>query len=141
MKLELVTLTGPKLQAEVYEVILPTADGAIAVYHQHMPLVTTVIPGVITVRHKRTDTDEHLDIFATNGGVAEITGSTIRLLVDEADSSDEIVEADAQAALERAKELKQNAKDQVELAKAEGMIDRQAVRLKVAELKRRRHHS
>ncbi len=138
MKLELVTLTGPKLQADVYEVILPTADGEIAVYYQHMPLVTTVIPGVITVRHKKTDTDEHLDIFATNGGVAEITGKTIRLLVDEADREDEIVEADARAALDRAKELKQNAKDQVELARAEGMIDRQAVRLKVAELKHRR---
>lgn len=138
MKLELVTLTGPKLQADVYEVILPTAEGEIAVYYQHMPLVTTVIPGVITVRHKKTDSDEHLDIFATNGGVAEITGKAIRLLVDEADREDEIVEADARAALERAKELKQNAKDQVELARAEGMIDRQAVRLKVAELKHRR---
>src|SRR5258706_13722321 len=126
MKLELVTLTGPKLQADVYEVLLPTADGQIAVYLQHMPLVTTVIPGVITVRHKNTDTDEHLDIFATNGGVAEITGKVLRLLVDEADSGDEIVESEARAALERAQQLKQNAKDQVELARAEGMIDRQA---------------
>jgi F-type H+-transporting ATPase subunit epsilon len=141
MKLELVTLTGPKLQADVYEVLLPTADGQIAVYLQHMPLVTTVVPGVITVRHKKTDTDEHLDIFATNGGVAEITGKVVRLLVDEADSGDDIVEEEARAALERAKELKQNAKDQVELARAEGMIDRQAVRLKVAELKHRRHRS
>jgi F0F1-type ATP synthase epsilon subunit len=71
--------------------------------------------------------------------VVEITGKEVRLLVDEADREDEIVEADARAALERAEELKENAKDQVELARAKGMIDRQAVRLKVAELKRRRH--
>ena len=138
MQLELVTLTGPKLQAEVYEVILPTAEGEIAVYLQHMPLVATVIPGVISVRHKKTDSNEHVEIFATNGGVAEITGKAIRLLVDEADRDDEIIESDTRAALERAQKLKENAKDQVELARAEGMIDRQAVRLKVAELKRRR---
>jgi len=141
MKLELITLTGPKLQGDVYEVILPTADGSIAVYYQHMPLVATVIPGVIAVRHNKNDPDERVDIFATNGGVAEINGRAIRLLVDEADSDDEIVEADTRAALARAEEMKENAKDQVELAKAQSMIDRQAVRLKVTELKHRRHRS
>ncbi len=139
LNLELVTLTGPKLQAEVYEVILPTAEGEIAVYYQHMPLVATIVPGVISIRHNRGDTNEHVDLFATNGGVVEITGKEVRLLVDEADRDDEIVEADARVALERAMQLKQDAKDQVELARAKGMIDRQAVRLKVAELKRRRH--
>lgn len=138
MKLELVTLTGPKLQAEVYEVILPTASGSIAVYPQHMPLVTTVVPGVVSVRHKKTDSDEQVDVFASNGGVAEITGKSLRILVDEADHANDIVEADAAAALERAKQLKAEAKDEVELERAEALIDRHAVQLKVAELRRHR---
>jgi F-type H+-transporting ATPase subunit epsilon len=138
MKLELVTLTGPKLQTDVYEVILPTETGSIAVYPQHMPLVTTVVPGVVTVRRERADSDDQLEVFASNGGVAEITSSSVRILVDEADSADELVEEEVREALERARKLKEEAKDEVELERAEALIDRHAVRLKVAELRRGR---
>lgn len=136
MQLEFVTLAGPKIQDDVYEVMLPTADGTIAVYVQHMPLVTQVVPGVIAVRHKRGDSDQQRDIFATNGGIAEITGKKIRLLVDEADHSDDIVADEAAQALEHAKKLKSEARDEVELERAEMLIDRHAVQLKVAELRR-----
>lgn len=138
MKLELVTLTGPKLQTDVYEVILPTETGSIAVYAQHMPLVTTMVPGVVTVRRERTDGDDKLEVFASNGGVAEITSNSLRILVDEADSADELVEEEVREALERAQKLKADAKDEVELEHAEALIDRHAVRLKVAELRRGR---
>lgn len=138
MKLELVTLTGPKLQADVYEVILPAAGGAIAVYPRHMPLVTSLVPGVVTVRHKKSDTDEQRELFASNGGVAEITGGHVRILVDEAEHDSEIVESEARQALERAQTLKDQAKDSVELAHAQALVERQAVRLQVAQL--RRHH-
>lgn len=136
MKLELITLSGPKLQEDVYEVILPTGEGDIAVYPHHEPLVTTVVPGVITVRQKKEDSEAARDVFATNGGIAEISGSQIRLLVDEADHADEIVEEEAAEALAEAKKLKEEAKDELELERAESLIDRQAVRLKVAELRR-----
>lgn len=140
MQLQLVTLTGTKLDEQVYEVLLPTADGTIALYPQHMPLVTTVNPGAIIVRRKKGDTDEQRDMFATNGGVAEMTGTALRILVDEADRAEDIVEQEAAAALAEARKLKEEAKDQVELEHAEGLIDRHAVRLKIAEL-RRRHHT
>jgi F-type H+-transporting ATPase subunit epsilon len=138
MKLELVTLSGPKLATDVYEVILPTEDGRIAIYPQHMPLVTTLASGVVSVRRQKTDSDEQVEIFATNGGVAEISGRVIRILVDEADRAEDIVEQEAAQALEAAKKLKEEAKDAVELERAEAMIDRQAVRLKVAGLRRSR---
>ena len=40
MKLRLVTLNGTKLDEEVYEAILPTADGEISVFTDHEPVVT-----------------------------------------------------------------------------------------------------
>ncbi len=89
-----------------------------------MPLVTLAIPGVISVRRTRATADDQMEHFATNGGVIEIGNNFVRLLVDEADHADEIVEAEAQKALEH----------------AQALVDRQAVRLKVAEL-RRRHRS
>jgi len=138
MELQFVTLAGPKLQKDVYEVVLPTADGSIAVYPHHMPLVTTLVPGIITVRHKKDDADSARDVFASNGGVAEISGKEVRILVDEADHADDIVEKEAEEALAAAKKLKAEAKDEIELERAAALIDREAVRLKVAELRRHR---
>jgi F-type H+-transporting ATPase subunit epsilon len=136
MKLQLITLTGLKMDDDVYEVILPTTEGDIAVYPGHEPLVTMAAPGVLAVRRKRGDLDEAREYFAVNGGVAEIDTKTLRILVDEADSSNEIVEAEAQKALERAQKMKAEAGNQVELEKAQAMIDRSSVRLKVAGLRR-----
>jgi len=84
------------------------------------------------------DKDEALDYFAISGGVIEIKPDSIRVLVDEADQGDDIVEAESKAALERALKLRDEAKDQVELEKAHQLIDRHTVRLRVAELTRRR---
>lgn len=137
MKFELVTLNGTKFGDEVYEVVLPTPLGYIGVFPEHMPLVSIATPGVISIRHKATDRDEHMEHFATNGGVIEIGENSIRVLTDEADHADEISEQEAQKAYERAKELLKDAKNQVDLDKAQSLIDRQAVRLQVAGLKRR----
>jgi F-type H+-transporting ATPase subunit epsilon len=140
MKCELVTLTGLKLQEDVYEVILPTATGTISVFPNHMPLVTLAVSGVISVRRTRTTPDDELEHFATNGGVIEIGNDYVRVLVDEADHADEIVESEARAALERAQHMRDEARDKVSLEHAQALVDRQAIRLKVAEL-RRRHRS
>lgn len=138
MRLELITLLGKKLDQEVYEVILPTADGEIAVFPGHEPLVTVAIPGVIGVRHAKGDPDDQLDYFAISGGVIEVSPRGVRVLVDEADHGDDIIESESKAALERAIEMRENATDQIELEKAHQLVDRHNVRLKVAGL--RRHH-
>lgn len=139
IKFELVTLDGTKLSQDVYEVRLPTPDGEIGVFTDHMPLVTIASPGIIKVRAKNNTPDDMMDVFATNGGVIEILDNTVRVLVDEADRGEEINEKEAQSAYELAKKQRSEAKDQVSLDEANTMIDRTAIRLKVAELKRRHH--
>lgn len=138
MKLELITLTGTKFEEEIYEVSLPTREGIITVLPHHMPLVTVAVPGVISVRRRKDDPDDAIEHFATHGGIVEISPDKIQVLVDEAYHASEIVEAEAREALERAKAAKALAKDQLELDKAQELIDRQAIRLKVAELRRHR---
>jgi F-type H+-transporting ATPase subunit epsilon len=139
MNLQLITLAGVKVDQEVYEVMMPTAAGDIAVFPGHEPLVTLAVPGAISVRHKKDDKDDRLEYFAVSGGVVEISQKKIRVLVDEADHGDDIIEAESQAALERAIAMRDSAKNQVDLEKAHQLVDRHAVRLKVAGL-RRRHH-
>lgn len=137
MKLELITLSGPKVDSDVYEVILPTVDGEIGVFPGHERLVTLADNGVIAIRRRKEDRDERMEYFATYGGVVEIAPDHVRILVDEADTADEILEEEAKHALQAAEYMKVHAKDSVELAKAQQLIDRHAVRLKVAGLRRR----
>ena len=142
MDFRLVTIHGEKIHQNVYEVILPTVTGEISVFPGHEPLVTIAKTGVVAVRYKKEDPDDELEYFAISGGVVEVDDDYLKILVDEADRGDDIVEADSLAALERAKKMREDAQDQVELEKAHQLVDRHEVRLKVAELRRRsrRHH-
>lgn len=135
---QLVALSGKKFDDDVYEVILPTLDGEIGVLQDHMPLVSVATTGAIAVRRNPRDADRDREFFATNGGVIEVSNNTLRVLVDEADHADDINEAEAEAAMELAHQMKAEAKDQVSLEHAQQLVDRHAVRLQVAGLKR--HH-
>ena len=138
MNLKLVTLGGVKLEEAVYSVTIPTIDGEISVLPSHEPLVTVAKDGVITVRRRKEDPDGQLEYFAISGGVVKIDYSSVQILVDEADHGDDIIEAETQAALERAIKARDEASDQVEREKAKQLIDRHMVRLKVADLHRRK---
>ncbi len=138
MHFQLVTLLGTAIDKPVYEVVIPTVDGEISVYPSHEPLVTLSKSGVVYVRENQGDADDDMELFAIGAGVVEIDQNKVRILVDQADHGADIIEAETQAALERAREMQANAKDQVELEKATQLIDRHTVRLKVADLQRHR---
>lgn len=138
MHLQLITLSGVSVDKDIYELIAPTTAGEIGVFPGHEPLVTVAAPGALAVRYHKDDADEKLQYFAISGGVIEITPDSIRVLVDEADHGEDIIEAESKAALQRAMKLRDEAKNQVELDEAHRLIDRHMVRLRVAELHRHR---
>lgn len=137
LKFQIVTLGGIKFNEEVYEVLLPTADGQIAVLPNHMPLVSLAVPGMIAVRRAQRDNDTKLEYFATDGGVIEVLDNTVRILADEAVNEKEIHEEAVKQAMIDAQKAYKNAKGQVELDKAKANIDRQAVRLNLANMRRK----
>ena len=138
MRFKLVTLDGELVDTDVYEVIIPTIEGEISVFPSHEPLITVAKSGVVAVRFDKSHTNEQLEYFAISGGVVEIYGDSVKILVDEADHGEDIIEAETQEALNRAIEMRDNAEDQVAIEKAHQLVDRHMVRLKVADLQRRR---
>ena len=140
MNLQLITLGGTMVDRDIYEITIPTADGEIGVFPGHEPLVTMAVAGALTVRYAKGDADSKLDYFAIGGGVVKIAHDSVQVLVDEADSGADIIEAETKAALERALKMRAEAKTQLELDQAHQLVDRHAVRLKVAELRRRQRH-
>lgn len=138
LRLQLVTLNGIKYEGDVYEVILPTLDGEIGILQNHMPLISVATAGVVVVKKTRTDPDNQREFFAISGGVIEIEHNQLKLIVDEADHAENINEAEAEAAHERAQALMAEAKDQVSLDHAQQLVDRTSARLEVVKLKSRR---
>lgn len=137
LHLQLVTLTGVLFEADVYEVTLPTLDGEIGILQNHMPLISVATAGVVAVKKNRTDPENQREFFAISGGVIEIEHNQLKVIVDEADHADNINEAEAESAHERARAMKAEARDQVSLDRAQQMIDRSGARLEVVKLKRR----
>lgn len=138
MNFELVSLDGVKFKAQAYSVVLPTASGQITLLANHESLLSVVVPGIIVIRRNKNDADMHLEHYATYGGVLEVTKDGARVLVDEATHGNDISEAEAQKAHEAAVHMLKQAKTQVELDKAQALVDRSIVRLDVAKIKR--HH-
>ncbi len=139
-RFKLVSLSGVQFDDEAYEVLLPTLEGEIGVLQDHMPLVSVAKTGVIMVRRNPKDSDANREFFATNGGVIEVVDGELHVLVDEADHADDINEAEAQAAYDRAQQMKAEAGDEVSLEHAQQLVDRHAVRLQVSSLKRHRQN-
>jgi len=139
LRFELVSTTGTKYDDEAYEVLVPTLSGTIAVFEDHMPLVSAGQAGVISIRKKSSDKDDDMESFAVNGGVMEVDGKTLRFIADEISAPEDISEKEAEAALARAEQLVADAGNQQALAEAHRMLHHSRAQLNVSRM-RRRHH-
>lgn len=137
LSFEIVTPEGLQFQDDVYQVTLPTPDGYIGILPHHVPLISLVTPGVITIHRHKDQTFEAAEHLACAGGFCDIDGQRVRLLADTAERAEDIDEAKAEAALERAKTLKREAKDAVTLEQAVRLVEAETARLKAAQFKRR----
>jgi F-type H+-transporting ATPase subunit epsilon len=140
LQFQLVSATGVKYDGEAYEVIIPTKDGTVAVFEGHMPLLSSGIPGVLSVRKKAGDSDQDMENFAVYGGVLQAEGSNVRFVSEDVAAEDEISEKEAEAALERAKKLVESAGSREALREAQNAMHHHEVRLNLARLKKRHHH-
>jgi len=133
MKVELLTLTGAKFSGTATELLLTTADGMLVVLPDHEPLTATLPPGPVTIHN-----GHQKDTFAIFGGILEVTPGQAQVMADIAEHSDELDQAEIEAALAQAEALKSAAGTHHELHRAQTMIDRSHVRLGVINIRRRR---
>jgi F-type H+-transporting ATPase subunit epsilon len=136
---QLISGGGPKFDDEAYEVLVPTKDGQIAVLEDHMPLLSSGAPGILSVRKKPGDSKNQMENFAVYGGVLQVDGKTARFVTDDVTTEDEVSEQAAQAALERAQKLVEAAGTRQALHEAKTVLHQHSVRLHLAQVKRRRH--
>jgi F-type H+-transporting ATPase subunit epsilon len=118
----------------VDEIVVPGIEGELTVLPMHAPLLTMVKPGVMLIKKGNDETE-----LAITGGFLEVRDDRVTILADAAERADEIDVAAAEEARRRAEaQLAQRDAAEVDLARVSAELQRQLLRLKVAERRRRR---
>lgn len=132
LRLEIVTPEEKVYSEEVDKVSLPTSTGEITVLPHHLQVVTQIIPGEIKVWKNGKEV-----ALVTGEGFAEITGTSISVLTDLAQTSDKIDEKAAEEARRRAEEA---LKQKHTLSEEEFALTAAELQKALASLKVRRRH-
>lgn len=115
---------------EVEKVSIPTKEGYITVLPHHIPLITILDTGELTIFKK-----DHEVPIAVSGGVAEVRkDGTVYILADSAERAEEIDVTRAEAAHKRAEELlsqEEKAAD-VDFARIQASLEKELNRLRIA---------
>ena len=120
MKLDIVTPLGRIYEGEVKEAYFPGIEGEFGVLEGHAPLMTTLQPGLITI--KKEDGSE--EIIAINSGYVEVTPDHVNVLVDGAQPVSGEKAGDIAEAIEKAKKLiRDAANSDVLVASVEAKIE------------------
>lgn len=118
--------------------MVPTENGIIAILKNHDDLISKVKPGILSYRRLQDQPDDSLDDIAVTNGLVVVEKNTVKVLIDEALTPDEVVQEEVQEALARAEQLKLKAGKKQDIAYAENLIAQAQVKLRVAELRRRK---
>jgi F-type H+-transporting ATPase subunit epsilon len=132
LQVELVTAEGRLVSKEADFVIAPGIEGELGVLPRHIPLLTPLRAGEVTVRNDGQD--EYLFVA---GGFLEVLPDRVVILADAAERAEDIDEARAEEARRRAQQLLEEKVEGVDAAAAAAALERATMRLRVAELRRR----
>lgn len=83
---EIVTPERTVLKQEVQQVTAPTKQGEITVLPNHIPLVASLLPGVIETVNK----EGVREVMSVSGGFIEVLKDKVVILADTAERADEI---------------------------------------------------
>ena len=100
-------------------VSLPGESGELGILPRHTPLITRIKPGA--VRIMRADNNEEEFVFVA-GGLLEVQPGCVTVLADTAIRGKDLDEAKATEAKRLAKESLQNAKGDLDLARAQSEL-------------------
>jgi F-type H+-transporting ATPase subunit epsilon len=130
LKLEIVTPHATVYSEDVEMVTLQGVEGEMGIYPQHVRLMTQLVPGEMVVQK-----DGHDDFLAVGEGLVEITNDRVAILTDMAVRAENIDEAKAEEARQRAAARLQEQLSSQDLASLNASLARSLAQLSV----KRRH--
>jgi F-type H+-transporting ATPase subunit epsilon len=131
LHLEIVTAERLVLSDDVDQVNAPTKDGRVGILPRHMPLLTVLTEGELSIIKGGQRSE-----FAVYGGFMEVLPDRVTILADACDRSDEIDLERAEEARKRAEERIAQRKTDQEMALAEADLRRALLQIKMAKPRR-----
>ena len=131
LRLEIVTPEATVYSEDVEMVTLPAVEGQIGILPQHVPLMTQMVPGEMIVRKNGQNR-----FLAVGEGLVEISADHVAILTDLAVAAEDIDEAKAEEARQRAAARLREKLSAEEVASVNASISRSLAQLHV---KRRQH--
>lgn len=132
IKLEIVTPERRIVDAEVDSVTVPTASGEAGIMPNHAPLISVLKPGILTYSIKGSASR-----LAVSSGFVEVNSDRVSVLVDTAETADEIniekARADREAAEKAYAAVASGSLEETEPAREQ--IESAQVRLQLASSK------
>jgi F-type H+-transporting ATPase subunit epsilon len=117
-KFELVSPERLLVSEEVQSVVIPSAEGEMTVLAKHAPVMTTIKPGVVTVKSVGGQEERYV-VF---GGFADILPAGCTLLAESATSVKDIDREDLARRIQEAREDAADAKDDEAKTRAEAFL-------------------
>jgi F-type H+-transporting ATPase subunit epsilon len=130
LTLEIVTPEGVAYSEQVDMVTLPSIEGQLGVLPHHVPLMTQIVPGEMMARLRGHDT-----FLAVGEGLVHVGTDRVSILTDMAIAAENIDEAKAEEARQRAAARLREKLSGEEIASVNGALARSLAQLRV---KRRR---
>lgn len=131
LRLEIVTPEATAYSEDVQMVTLPGSEGELGIYPNHVPLLTTLLPGELRVLKDGRET-----FLAVGEGFVEIRGERVSVLTDVALEASSIDEHAAEAAIARAQAAMKEDHSAEDVAGLQATMQKALAQLHV---KRRRH--
>ena len=126
LKLEIVTPEAVTYSEDVDMVTLPGVEGEMGIFPIHVPLMTQIVPGEVSVRKNGQDY-----FLAVGEGFVEITGARVAILTDMAIKAGDIDETKAEEARKRAEERMNEKLSDEEMANVSAALAHSLAQLKV----------
>ncbi len=133
-QLDVVSAEREIFSGEVEMVFAPALEGEVGIMPNHTAFITTLAPG--EVRAVMADGAE--ESFYVSGGILEVQPHLVTVLTDTAQRAQDVDEAAAAAAKERAEEALHDRQGQIDYAKARAELAEAVAQLRALERLRRR---
>lgn len=116
LHLKVITPRKVVIDETISSVTVPTEDGEITILPEHVRLFSLLVEGIVKIKKEGSEND-----LAIGGGYLETDGKTVKVLVSRAYGQDEIDHELTNKAIEKAKQILSQSKDERESGGHDGL--------------------
>ena len=132
LHLRVITPSKIVIEKDILSVTLPGADGEMTILPRHVRLFSLLKEGIVRMRN----TEE--EFLAIGGGYVETDGKDVHILVSRAYGQNEIDTRETERAIEEAKHIISETKDEDKRREAEAILRRSVIDMKLVRRRKAR---